>query len=422
LEREFQNLSLANGIRLHHYYTHRFKTVLFKFFLQRPLDEQAGLTALLPFVLRRGCARYPTSQALAQRLEELYGAYFDADVSKIGERQLIQFTLELPREDLVHEPGLVRQGLEILGQIITAPLQEGEAFREDYFQQEKNILLRKIDGLINDKPRYALQRLFEEMCPQEPFGISRYGDRQRVQGLTNGELYAHYRELLAGPADLFVVGPVPTAELQAAVEKIFPKGWQPAEFPPVTEGQAKGIEVVEEQDVRQGIIAMGLRTDVTYGHPGYPALAFYNGILGGFPHSKMFIEVRERASLAYFAYSRLEATKGLVVASAGIDVEKYQQAREIIQAQIDAMAAGQISDEEISATRRGLIHRQLVMEDSGHSLIDHRLRGLINDRPWGNRELIEAFEKVDKDQIIQVAQNVKLDVTYFLRNYRGEGK
>jgi predicted Zn-dependent peptidase len=415
VEREFQDSLLPNGIHLHTYVTDRFKTVLCKLYIHQPLGPKASATALLPFVLGRGCRTYPTLRDIARRLEELYGAIFSADVVKIGERQLIELGLSVPEEKVLGVSGLLGEAVQTLAEVVCHPLLEGEGFNQEYFRQERELLLRKIDGLINDKPRYAMLRLFQEMCPKEPFGIHKYGSREEIEGLTAASLFAHYQEIRQGQCDLFVVGNVSPSQVEEAVQGAFADGWRSREFPPVSEGTPQGgVEIREEQDVNQGILAMGMRTGVTYRDEDYPALLFYNGILGGFPHSKLFINVRERASLAYFAFSRLEPTKGVLAASAGIDVNEYERARDIIKEQIDALAAGDISDEELEATRRGLIHRQLTISDDPAGLVDSHLLGLINNRIRPQRELIDQLGQVAREDVVRVAQGVQPDVTFFL--------
>ena len=69
----------------------------------------------------------------------------------------------------------------------------------------------------------------------------------------------------------------------------------------------------------------------------------YSSILGGGPHSKLFINVREKASLAYYAFARLEKFKGLMFVSAGIDVDKDEQTLDIIMEQLNAMTKGDIT-------------------------------------------------------------------------------
>ena len=58
----------------------------------------------------------------------------------------------------------------------------------------------------------------------------------------------------------------------------------------------------ERQNLNQGKLSMGFRTKTRYGDDDYYALMVYNGILGGGAHSKLFSNVREKASLAYYAF------------------------------------------------------------------------------------------------------------------------
>jgi predicted Zn-dependent peptidase len=104
----------------------------------------------------------------------------------------------------------------------------------------------------------------------------------------------------------------------------------------------------------------------------------------------------------------------VLAASAGIDVNEYERARDIIKEQIDALAAGDISDEELEATRRGLIHRQLTISDDPAGLVDSHLLGLINNRIRPQRELIDQLGQVAREDVVRVAQGVQPDVTFFL--------
>ena len=61
-------------------------------------------------------------------------------------------------------------------------------------------------------------------------------------------------------------------------------------------------EVKEEMDVTQGKITIGLDLNLDNEEQKYDAMV-YNAILGGTANSKMFQEVREKASLAYSAGS-----------------------------------------------------------------------------------------------------------------------
>ena len=129
--------------------------------------------------------------------------------------------------------------------------------------------------------------------------------------------------------------------------------------------------------VQQSKLVLGYRTGTSFDSEDYYPLLMYNGILGGFPHSKLFVNVREKASLAYYVYSRLERLKGLMVIAAGIEAGEYQKALGIIEKQVEAMARGEISPAEMENTRRSLINALRVQEDSPYPLINAHLEGSI---------------------------------------------
>ena len=279
--------------------------------------------------------------------------------------------------------GLTRAAVSFLAEALGDPVLDDGVFRSDYVAQEAEMLRRRIESTINNRPQYAVNRLREEMCKDEPFGLHKYGDLETLRNVSPSGLFEHYQNVLrTSPVDLFVVGPVDPDEMASLVKEHFslPRGAIDETTPAVTYSPDEERTVVEEQPVQQGVLAMGYRTGVRYADDDYPALLVYNGILGGFPHSKLFVNVRERASLAYFASSQLEATKGILIVAAGIAVEKYEQALAIIREQIDAIAQGDVSDSEMEQTKKGLVNGLLSNLDSPGRLAGGRLMGIVNNR------------------------------------------
>ena len=85
---------LRPGVTLRILQTPVFKTTTIKLFIHLPLDEHATANALLVRVLGRGCRQYPTMRKISILMDSLYGAMFGADISKIGERHIIEFFFE----------------------------------------------------------------------------------------------------------------------------------------------------------------------------------------------------------------------------------------------------------------------------------------------------------------------------------------
>ncbi len=141
-----------------------------------------------------------------------------------------------------------------------------------------------------------------------------------------------------------------------------------------------------------------------------------NGILGGGPHSKLFQNVREKASLAYYVFSRIEKTKGLMLITSGIEVDNYEKALNIIKKQIDDLKSGNITDYEIDSTRKMLINAFKEASDNPSLVISLYLDGYINNREESIEDMIRQIQTVNKEEIIKVSQKLKLDTIYFLTN------
>lgn len=419
----FERVDVGCGVTAYVRPTDQFKTVTMKVLWRRPLrSDSVTRTALLPLVLRRGTARLPSQLEMARHLENLYGASFSADVTKIGETQAIEFYLEFASDRFL--PGHTRlfgEAVHFLADVMLNPAMSGGAFQDDYVAQEKESLRRKIEALINDKRSYAVFRCLEEMCRDEPYSLHRYGRVADLEGITPADLAAFYRQVAAeSPVDVFVVGAVDAGQVRKTLAEAFrfSRGQVAALPPAVRRPAAPARTVVEEEDVKQAVLVLGYRLPVGYADDQYPALLLYNGILGAFPSSKLFVNVREKASLAYFAYSRLEPTKGVQYLSAGIDVGKYDEALAITLKQVADMAAGDFTAEEHNAALKGLINGYQSIQDTPYQVIDSYYTGLLNGRPRPVPEIAAQLAAVTKDEIVAVARGVQLEMTYFLRDRR----
>ncbi|HHW09221.1 MAG TPA: insulinase family protein [Firmicutes bacterium] len=419
---EFKRLSVLPGVHINVLPTAKFKTIRIKLFWRWPLaEESVTKTALLPMVMKRGCAPWPTNRDIAIRLESLYGAGFGMDVTKIGETQNIEFDLEVADDSYIgsteRRVDLLKQGLEFLHAVTMQPLLPQGAFREEYVTGEKAILRRKIEALINDKPRYALTRLLENMCRHEPFSLYRYGRVADLDAITPERLGAHYYRLIEQAVmEFYIVGGVEPERAVSLVADLWrlPKR-EPLSFPAAGRQPAGETRLVrEEQDVKQAVLAIGLRQATTYTSDDYPALLVQNGILGGYPHSKLFINVREKHSMAYFAYSRLDTTKGLQFLLAGIDAARFQEALDLITAQLEETKAGKISQEELEAAQKSITNDFLSSRDDAGQIIDADYLGQVNNKPRRIEETLVRVNQVTVEDVMRVAAGATLDTIYFL--------
>ncbi|MFK7694042.1 EF-P 5-aminopentanol modification-associated protein YfmF [Paenibacillus sp. HJGM_3] len=405
--------------------TKQFKTYAISVYIGQPLAEDTVTNvALIPFVMRRGTMRLPETKQFRERLDDLYGAGFGFDVYKRGDYQIVQFRMDLIHDQFVAgASGLLKQGFDFVGGTISDPLVENGAFRDKYVSSEKTTVQKKLESIVNDKIRYAAERCIEEMCKNEPYRLHPLGRLSDLPAITPAGLYEAYKQWLStAPIDLYVVGDTTMEEVKQLVSESFPIARaQDAKY---TRTQTQQVprdinEVVERLDVTQGKLNMGLRTPVTYADEQYPAALLYNGILGGYPHSKLFLNVREKESLAYYASSRFDGHKGIVTIQSGIEFANYEKAVTMIKKQMDAMVKGDISELELAQTRAMIANQLRESQDSAFEMIALDFNTQLSGKERTAESLIEATEQVDIAAIREVAESVRLDTIYFLRDRKG---
>jgi predicted Zn-dependent peptidase len=416
-----------SGISVHVMPTKQFKvnTVVVDF--HRPLTaEMAASTAMLPYLLMRGTKTYRNTAALQRALDDLYGASLNGYVVKKGERQIMEFVLQVANERFMNGAGdLFDKALELLADVLFQPQIQNQAFDEESVQKEKQLHKERILSILDDKIAYAAERCLAEMCKGEPFGVPRLGTVEQLETLDSRDMYKAYETVL-GQSDIhvYVIGQVEPDQVIQKVQSLFqrnPFSHRSPDFPAVKTRSTRGDiqKIVEEMDVNQGKLNIGYRTDTTHADPLYPAMVMYNGILGGFPHSKLFVNVREKASLAYYASSRLESLKGILYIQSGIEIQNFDKALSIIQEQVEAMKNGTISQQEFDFTRDGLLNQYRTLADQPIHIADVYTNGVISGKTRSLHELMEAIENVTLEQVVEFAQKVSLDTIYFLRDQGG---
>jgi predicted Zn-dependent peptidase len=415
-----------SGYKLHVVRTDKYKTNTLVLKMKAPLTkEDVTYRALLPYVLQSNTSKYPTTPELRSYLDDLYGAGFYVDVAKKGEYQIISFTIDIVNEKFLSDSTpLLEKAFGLLSEVIFNPKKNGEAFDSKTVSNEIRSLKQRIQSISDDKMRYSATRLVEEMCKNEPYALEASGNLQDLETITPESLFAYYKKMLSeDEIDLYVIGDIDESEVGALADKyVSLQERVPVRLPRET-GKVveKEKEIIENSDVKQGKLNIGYRTQVAYGDPDYYALQLFNGIFGGFSHSKLFINVREKASLAYYAASRLESHKGLLMVMAGIENANYKQALDIIHAQMKEMKQGNFSDDELAQTKAVVKNQLLETIDVSRGLVEILYHNVISGQDISLDEWFAKTERTTKEEIIAVGQKIQLDTIYFLTEAEVQG-
>lgn len=403
--------------------TDKFKTGFMSITIMTPINKKtAALNALLPSVLRRGTLAHPGIESIGEALDELYGARIEPQIRKKGEYQCIGFWAEFVDDDFLPKgENVLEKVTALMGEILLSPNTSGGRLKSEYVADEKEKLLDEIKGVLNDKRQYSVMRLTELMCENEPYGVFKLGSSEAVSKITAASLTKHYRELIAhSSVEVFYCGSAGHHRVESAVREAIadlPRFGAPR-LPEtvVLYAPPKGTvrEIEERFDVTQGKLAVGFRVGEAMKRPDYAALMVFNAVYGGAVTSKLFMNVREKLSLCYFASSALERFKGIMIVSSGIEFENYRKALDEILGQLDAVKRGEIEDWELNGGRQAVINSMKTVMDDQRRLenfyFDRKLMG-IECTP---EDMAALAACVTKEDVVKAASGVMADTVYFL--------
>ena len=419
--KDVKKINLGKNITLTLIHQDKFKSNLVSLYIQRILDrDEVTKNALLPDMIISGCEKYQSTREISKIKDDLYGASVFGDASKRGERQVISFKIISTNERYLDEK-IFNKVIEFFNEIINHPLIIDGGFKKEYLDIQKRNLKDRIQGIINDKSTYALERAFEEMCKDEKFSISEYGYEEDLEHITAENLYQHYKEILrTSPIDIVVEGDFNEDEVVKIITEKFNFDRESIiEIPREEfEKEVKEVKIIEDKmDITQGKLVMGYRTNIDFKDTQkYYSLIVGSNILGGGPHSKMFINIREKESLCYYIYSSVEKYKGIMFVSSGIECQNYDRTVQLVKEQIVSIKNKEITQEEIQSSKKALINSIKSVSDSIGGMSDFYFAQGLSDSNMTLEEMMQYIENVTIDSISEAFENVELDTVYFLRN------
>lgn len=413
-------MQLQPGVTLRCVSDTRFKQGRLSVQLVRPMvREEAAMNALLPAVLLRGTENCPDLRSITLRLDDLYGASVGSLVRRVGDYQTTGLHCTF-MEDKYAMAGdaILAPMVSFLEELLLDPLTQQGVFCKSYVESEKKNLIATIESLRNDKAAYAVSQMLKTMCSADSFGIPRLGEAPQVRAITPKILWNHYQRLLQeSPVELFYVGSAAPDAVAALLRPMFKKMERHViPLPAQTPFQDGGKEQkTEEMEVAQGKLCMGFVTPITIGDPRFAAMQVLNGVFGSGFISKLFMNVREKMSLCYDIHSVYHGSKGILMACAGIDCQMADRVKEEILTQLTACRDGQISAEELTATKESLCSSLRSVHDAPGSIENYYATAALSGLAMTPEEYIQAVEKVTAQQVAEAAKTVQLHTVYFLK-------
>lgn len=418
-------IQIKEGINLHFINTEKYKTNIITVFLTTKLNkENVTKEALIPAILRLGTNNIINQKDLNKELESMYGASFNCGIEKRGDNHVLKFYLETINDEFtLTKEEILNKSIELIWDIILNPLTKEGAFNKEYLEREKNNLKNIIQSRMDNKRTYAYSRCLEEMYAGKRFGIYEYGYIEDLDNINEQNLYEYYKKFLQiCKVDIFISGNIVNEkEIEKNIKSIIENKYsiklkdRKPEFildsKEVLEEKEKSIE--ESMNISQGKLVIGLNIA---NQKNSNVNNVYNAILGGGANSKLFQNVREKASLAYTAGSGYLKTKNIIVIRCGIEIKNYNKAVEIIKQQLEDMKMGKFTDKDILDAKELIIGSLQSIKDEQISQISYEFSKELSKEKIEVDEAINATKKVTKEDIINVAKSVSINTIYFLKN------
>lgn len=408
---------LADQVRLVSEQTSRFKTGRISVSMALPMDDKTAANSLLIYLLKRSCKEYPDFSLLNGKLDELYGAALSAGVSKIGEAQVLTLSVTcLEDRFALTDESIVEQCARLLANMIFSPNCKCGSFGAENLAMEKRLLIQKIEEELNDKRTYAFNKCIEYMCANEAYGKDKYGTIEEIQNVKMADIYAAWKNLLSSAIfQITVVGGADVDKIADVFEKSFKKiERNPVKPETVFIRRGGHFNRYEETfPVNQGKLVIGFRAGMEHSRDNLFAITVMNDIFGMGTYSKLFMNVREKLSLAYYCWSRLAANKGIVLVEGGIDTDKEKKVSAEILTQLTDLRNGKTDPEVLDSSKRSLKEKYTFTTPEG--ICSWYAAQVLQDEILTPEDMISGVETVTMEQVCEAAKKLSIDTIFMLK-------
>jgi predicted Zn-dependent peptidase len=325
--------------------------------------------------------------------------------------------VETVNDQYLSEKGVLEKVLNLMYIVLFKPNTEHGLFKESIFKREKNAIKQRIESIFDEKTRYAQQRMIELALPDHPASVPSNGTVEAVENITNEGLFAEYQRMLTeNEIEIYAVGDIKAEEIRSYIQDYFHfKDRKIAGKTAVAKlEKPKQARVAEFEDMKQGKLHMTFFSPITFRDEQFPVMQLLNGVLGGYAHSKLFVNIREKESMAYYVSSSYSSQFGLMFVLAGIDENLEGKAVDLVLEQLEEVRKGNITDVELGQTKALLANQIKEALDNARGQIEIYDQYMQITDQFEPDYLINRWNKVTKEEIAEAARMLSLEMTYFL--------
>ncbi|MDR1013216.1 MAG: insulinase family protein [Lactobacillales bacterium] len=392
----------------------RFSTVLRK--------NIAAKRALLANLMETNSKHFPVQTELSKRLAKLYGADFHSYVDRKGNMHQLNFLITIVNDSYLQDTQLLVQAIDFLTEIIFYPNIKNDEFDHETFKLEQDNLIKYIESFVEDKGYYAklrLQELYYRSSTAQAEATC--GTAEALKLLTAKKLASYYTKMLSkDKIDILIMGDVNELKVQKLFSNLpfAPRNFSNVELfynEPLTNVV---VERAEQESLDQSKLNLAYHLPIKFTDSSHFALQIFNGLFGGFSHSKLFANVREKASMAYLISSSFDSFRSFMMVRTGIDRVNRNKVLELIHQQLVSLQSGEFEEAELLQTKAMLKNVYLLSRDNMNAVMEEKLINfLLPHTKFSKEEYLQNLKLVTRKEVMEVANKIKLQAIFFLEGY-----
>jgi predicted Zn-dependent peptidase len=303
--------------------------------------------------------------------------------------------------------------IDVIADMIT-----GAVLDPQEMEQERDVILEEIAMDSDDPTDVAHEHFVSAVLGSHPLGRPIGGTPDAIRAVARDSVWDHYRRYYR-PDELVITaagGLDHDVVCGLVVDALHSAGWglEPEAAPVQRRSTARaeitgtaGLHVVK-RPVEQANIIMGCPSLVATDGRRF-VMSVLNAVLGGGMSSRLFQEVREKRGLVYSTYSFASsyADAGYFGMYAGCTPSKVRQVIDLLGAELDNLAEGGISEEElrkaVGQLCGGIV---LALEDTGSRMSRLGRAELVSGEYQDIDETLRQIKAVTAAEVQELAREL----------------
>lgn len=393
--------------------TSKFKSVTATLCFKSPVTkENITKRRMLRNLLMESCNKYDTHEKLYLNSLENYDSYYSSSAGRYGTYIINSFTFASLADKYTKE-GNLKNVASTFCEIVFNPLIKNKAFDKETFDIIKKAYKSSLEKIKEDSGSYAEKMAFKNLNQQKQYTFM--SEIEYLDEITPSSLYEEYLYMINNSeVELVVSGDI---EIEDEIIKMITKNVKNNKKynePLIINNDDEKEDFIIKKGKGYGtqniLMVVTYLKNVNHFELNYVA-PIYRIILGGASSSRLFSTIREKNSLAYYTFARLEKDDSLMEIIMGIEKENYEKALSLTLKCIDEMK--EVSLKEVEEAKKTIVTSLLDSQDGILNLTSREYNAKLFNLPDLDT-YIKNLNKVSKADVISFADKVRVGLCYFL--------